>query len=137
VPSALRIVVFALLVTGRTFAEKDYRQESCKTPETAQTCVHVHGRLTAGNGTPSTRLWRIGTHHVYGIYSNQYGFTHDSQTLDNEAPELHFNLPKDTPNVGGWTISGDFEVCALETAVEGHMQAACIVSATHIVAPQQ
>jgi len=131
------IIVISILAASRSLAGKDYRQGPCKTPEIAQSCMHVHGRLAAGNGTPSTRLWRIGTHHVYGIYSNQYGFAHDTQTLDNEAPELHFKLPKHTANVGGWTVYGDFEVCPLETPVEGHMQAACIVSATHIVAPKQ
>ena len=29
-------------------------------------------------------------------------------------------------------IYGDFEICPLEPHVEGHMQAACIASATHI-----
>lgn len=122
--------------SGRALAIKDYRQEPCKTPETAQSCVQVHGRLRAGNGTPSTRLWQIGTHHVYGIYSNRYGFTHDDQTLDNEAPELHFALPKSI-NSYGWTVYGDFEVCPLEPLIQGHMQAACVVSAAHVVAPNQ
>jgi len=118
-------------------AGKDYRQEPCKTPEIAKACLHVHGRLRAGNGTPSTRLWQTGTHHIFGIYSNQYGFTHDSQTLDNEAPELHFARPKDMPVEGGWTAFGDFEVCPLESPIQGHMQAACIASAAHIVVPKQ
>ena len=38
-------------------------------------------------------LWDVGPHHIDGNYSNRYGFTHDSLTLDNEAPELHFNFP--------------------------------------------
>lgn len=99
--------------------------------------MNIHGRLRYGNGTPSTRLWQIGTHHELGIYSNQYGFRHDDLTLDNEAPELHFVRPKDMPDQGGWTIYGDFEVCPLEDPIQGHMQAACIASATHIVVPKQ
>jgi hypothetical protein len=122
--------------SGQASANHDYRQEPCKSPETVQSCVHFHGRLTAGNGTPSTRLWRIGSHHIYGIYSNGYGFTHDSRTLDNEAPELHFALPKEIDTFG-WTVYGDFEVCPLEPLTQGHMQAACIASAAHIVAPKQ
>jgi hypothetical protein len=101
--------------------------------------LRIHGRLWAGNGTPSTRLWQIGTHHVYGIYSNRYGFTHDDLTLDNEAPELHFTFPKGLPEQGrgGWAFYGDFEVCPLEPPIEGHMQSACIASATHIIVPKQ
>ena len=106
-------------------------------PQIAQSCIHFRGRLTAGEGTPSVRLWHIGTPHVYGIYSNRYGFTHDSETLDNEAPELHFKLPKDIPAAGGWTVFGDFEVCPLEPRIEGHMQAACIASGSHIVEPKE
>ena len=131
------MAILVLLSASRAMVAKDYRQEPCKTPEIAQSCVQIHGRLTAGNGTPSTRLWHIGTHHVYGIYSNRYGFTHDDETLDNEAPELHLELPKGTPTVGGWTVYGDFEGCPLEPPIQGHMQAACIVSASHVVEPQQ
>lgn len=131
------IAVLALLAAGQAPTKKDYRQAPCKTPEIAPICVIVHGRLRAGNGTPSTRLWHIGTHHVYGIYTNRYGFTHDSDTLDNEAPELHFTLPKNTPTVGGWTVYGDFEVCPLEPLIQGHMQAACIASAAHVVDSSQ
>ena len=138
VSSMFRLVAtLVLLISVRASADKNYRHEPCKTPEMAQSCVRVHGRLAAGEGRPSTRLWQIGTHHVYGIYSNRYGFTHDSQTLDNEAPELHFALPKDTPNPGGWTVYGDFEVCPLEPHIEGHMQAACIANAAAIVVPKQ
>ena len=115
--------------------KNDYRKQPCKTPEIAPSCTHIHGRLSAGNGTPSTRLWAIGTHHIYGIYSNQYGFNHDSVSLDNESPELHFDF-KSKPSRGGWTVYGDFEVCSLEAHTQGHMQAACIASATHIVMPK-
>jgi hypothetical protein len=131
------LAIFVLFVSARALADGGYRKQPCKTPVLAPSCIKLHGRLWAGNGTPSTRLWQIGTHHIYGIYSNRYGFTHDSPTLDNEAPELHFTLPKDTPGQSDWTVYGDFEVCPLEPHVQGHMQAACIASATHIVAPTQ
>jgi len=136
--SMFRLVsILALLGCSQVLAQTKYREEPCKTAVIAPLCVHVHGRLTYGNGTPSTRLWQIATHHVFGIYSNQYGFRHDTQTLDNEAPELHFTHPKDMPEQGGWTVYGDFEVCPLERPIQGHMQAACIATATHIVVPKQ
>jgi hypothetical protein len=113
-----------------------YRDLPCKTPELAPSCLHFHGRLTAGEGTPSTRLWQIGTHHVYGIYSNQFGFKNDDTTLDNEAPELPATVRKYLSETGGWTVYGDFEACPLEPRIEGHMQAACIAGATHIVVPK-
>lgn len=130
--SAICVLAFCSLA----FAGDDYRQQPCKTTEIASSCIRIHGRLVSGNGTPSSRLWHIGTHHVYGIYSNRYGFMHDDQTLDNEAPELHFKRSNGMPDQGGWTIYGDFEVCPLEPNVPGHMQAACIAGAEHIVVPQ-
>jgi hypothetical protein len=115
----------------------DYRDQPCKTAANATSCTQVHGKLWAGDGTPSTRLWPTGSHHIFSIYSNRYGFTHDSETLDNEAPELHFTRPKSMPDQGGWTVYGDFEVCPLEPLIQGHMQAACIAGAHHILVPKQ
>ena len=84
-------------------------------------------------GTPSTRLWQTGTHHIYGIYSNRYGFAHEITTLDSEAPELHLTFPKNAPDEHFWTVYGEFEVCPLEPHIPGQMQAACIANATDIV----
>lgn len=132
-----RLTILVLFLSVQALAKEDYRNQPCKTPELAPNCVQVHARLRAGNGTPSTRLWPTGTHHLYGIYSNRHGFIHDETNADNEAPELHFKFPKGVPDIGGWTVYGDFEVCPLEPHVPGHMQAACIASATHIFVPKQ
>ena len=129
-----RFPSLVLFFAAQALAKEDYRKQPCKTPELTSICIQVHARLWEGNGTPSTRLWPIGTHHIYGIYSNRYGLAHDDSTLDNEAPELHLTFPKGMPDNGGWTVYGDFEVCPLEPHIPDHMQAACIASATHIVA---
>jgi len=131
------LTIIVLLVSAQALANEKYRQQPCKIPEIAPSCLRIHGKLWTGNGTPSTRLWQTGTHHIYGIYSNRYGFVHDESTLDNEAPELHFTLPKSTSDQGGWTVYGDFEVCPLAPHIQGHMQAACIASGTHVIVPKQ
>ncbi len=130
------LVLLILLLAAPTASKKDYRTFPCKTPELAPSCIQLHGRLSLGNGTPSVRLWQIGTHHVYGIYSNQFGFKNRYTLLDSEAPELPANLIKLVPENSGWTVYGDFEACPLEPRIEGHMQAACIASATHIEVPK-
>jgi hypothetical protein len=130
------VAVLTLVLTAHATTSENYRKQPCKTPELAQSCFHAHAKLTLGNGTPSVRLWPIGSHHVYGIFSNRYGFKHDTPTLDNESPELPSNVTKHIPNQGGWTMYGDFEVCPLEPHIEGHMQAACIASASHVIAPK-
>ena len=131
------LIILALLFSARALANESYRHQPCMTPDLAPTCIQVHARLSAGNGTPSTRLWPIGTHHIYGIYSNQYGFAHDGSTLDNESPQLPASVYKQIDKNGGWTVYGDFEVCPLEPLKRDHMQAACIASASHIVAPKE
>jgi hypothetical protein len=122
-----------LFASGCAVAETDHRDQPCERVQDGRSCKWVHGRLSAGNGTPHVRLWLIGTHHKLGMYSNRYGFLHDSQTLDNEGPELHFNLPNGSVDLF-WTVYGDFKVCILEPQIQGHMQAACIAKASHIVA---
>ena len=122
-----------MLAAAQSATNHEYRRIPCKTPESAPSCKHVHGVLDVAEGTPAIRFVQIGSHHVYGIYSNRYGFMHDNETEDNEAPELHFALPKGATGIF-WSVSGDFEVCSLEPHVNGHMQAACINKAAHLVA---
>lgn len=128
------VAIIALLsAVGQSGNHSAYRKVPCKTPELAPMCFKIHARLSLGNGTPSVRLWGIGTHHIYGIYSNKYGFAHDGETLDNESPELPKAVLALIPDTGGWTMYGDFDVCPLERHIEGHMQAACVAGALHVV----
>jgi hypothetical protein len=120
-----------LLFVHASSAEK--RTIACKTPVIASSCVTIHGRLQYGNGTPALRLWHIGTTHKFGIFSGLNAEKRDP--LDDDHPQLPSNLLKvfDGPDPFGPIIFADFEVCPLEPHITGHMQAACIESATHIV----
>jgi hypothetical protein len=134
----LRTIPLIAILMATPFAGRDYRNLPCKTAENAPMCFRVHARLAEGNGTPSTRLWPMGTHRLYGIYSNLYGFQHEGRPgpaeIASESPELPSAVEKLLPTQGGWTVYGDFEVCPLERHIEGHMQAACVSAASHIVA---
>jgi hypothetical protein len=134
-----RLPILILFLAAHALAKEDYRNQPCKTPQLASSCIQMHGRIWDGFfGTPSVRLWQIGTHHVYGIYSNEYGFRNDDTTLDNEGPQLPTSVMKHMPTkTSPWLMYGDFEVCPLESHIQDHMQAACIASATHIVVPKQ
>jgi hypothetical protein len=128
-------LLLPLMLISLPISHANYRNLPCEAPALASSCFRIHGSLNQGNGTPSTRLWHIGTHHVYGIYSNQYGFIHDDETLDNESPKLPANIEKHRTADGHLDyVYADFEVCPLERHIEGHMQAACIQNATHVVA---
>jgi len=128
----LSLVFLALLLFAHA-SSAERRTITCKTPVIASACVTIHGRLQYGNGTPALRLWHIGTSHEFGIFSGLNAEKRDP--LDNEHPQLPANLRKvfDVPNPFEQAIFADFEVCPLEPHTSGHMQAACIESAAHIV----
>jgi len=111
------------------------RRIPCKTPANANSCYWTRGRLRESNGTPSYRLWKIGTHRLLGIYS---GPSIDRFGLDSEGPEFPPNVDRafgqsNMSNPYDITIYADFEVCPLEQETPGAMQAACIESAKNIV----
>lgn len=105
------------------------RQIPCTTATGATSCYWTHGRLSLYNGTPSFRLWKIGTHRILGIYS---GPSVDRSGLDNENPEFPASIQKQFKPYENY-IYADFEVCPLEPEISGKMQAACINSAKNIV----
>jgi hypothetical protein len=103
------------------------RKTPCKTEANAKSCYWAHGRLSLHMGSPSFRLWKIGTPRMLAIYSGpsvDFG-------EDNEHPEFPANIQhvfRPSKN----SIFADFEVCPLEPAKPGVMQAACIESAKNI-----
>jgi hypothetical protein len=128
-----------LLTAHASTNNMDYRNLPCKAPDIASGCFRVHARLWQAQGHPSYRLLPVGGHHIYGIYSNRYGFLHESDMSageDNEGPNLPSQIEKHiTPDgVLADTFTANFEVCPLEKHIKGHMQAACIASATHVFA---
>ena len=70
-PSALLPGLFvALLCASNCIPQRPAeRSIPCKTPAIAGSCYWTRGRLRVGNGTPSYRLWKMGTKRVLGIYS--------------------------------------------------------------------
>ena len=107
------------------------RKIPCKTPENASMCYWTRGRLHIYNGTPSYRLWKIGTTRLLGIYSGPSVWTGDPAIRDNEDPELPASLQK-VYRSPFEQVFADFEVCPLEPERPGFMQAACIESAKNI-----
>ncbi|MGD0908019.1 MAG: hypothetical protein ABSA96_10590 [Candidatus Acidiferrales bacterium] len=106
------------------------RKIECKIPSNAATCYWAHGRLSFYNGTPSYRLWKIGTHRILAIHSGR-GFKADDDK-ENEDPEMPYNVDHAFKTPSG-QIYADFEICPLEPEVAGHMQDVCIESAKNIV----
>ncbi len=97
--------------------------ESCKCSDVAvDNSFKVHGRLSLYNGTPSARIWIIGTKRILGV-------------PDDYLP----NLPDSITHLISWeaAIYGDFVVCPLTQQNPGHMQLVCIESASNLVAKKR
>ena len=74
-------------------------------------CFEVRGRLSFWNGTPSARIWRIGTTRMLGVHNDEL------------PPELVSRRSSfDTE------LWGTFTVCPLTNRSAGHMQYVCIES---------
>jgi len=119
----------AVLTAARPPQEAPKRKIPCKTPEIAPMCYWTRGRIRLGNGTPSYRLWKVGTNRLLGIYS---GPSVDRYSLDNEDPEFPANVQRVWQTRIGHTLWGDFEVCPLEADRPGFMQAACVESGKNL-----
>jgi hypothetical protein len=108
------------------------RKIPCKTPQNAASCYWTHGRLKVANGNPSLRVWKIGTKHLFGIYSGPSTFP-PRTSEDSESPELSANLENlDNALDDGGVIFADFEMCPLRPERPGQMQPAYIESARKI-----
>ena len=104
----------------------EQQPESCRArSDVVGKCFSVHGRLSVYNGTPSIRLWPIGSKRLLGVL--------DPKDASNApGPSV---LP---PSIGGKLdgdkeIVGDFLVCPLTQRKAGRMQTICIESGKNLV----
>lgn len=113
--------------------------QSCAMGSDKTSYMHVHGRLAVYNGGyPNLRLWRIGTHHLFGIFGDPADLKciRDGGCGGDEDTNLPSNLDAlmKLPNpLFEFGIYGDFEIRPLEPFQSGHQQAACIVDAHNLV----
>jgi hypothetical protein len=125
----LAVIATALSVSGAP-QRTPKRKIACKILENAGSCYWAHGRLAAYNGTPTMRLWKIGTKRILAVHSGP-GFKRGG-TEENEDPEMPENVEramKPFENV----VFADYEICPLEPEHRGRMQDVCIESAKNIV----
>src|SRR5580658_3529124 len=89
------------------------RKIPCKTEANAKSCYWTHGRLMLHEGTPSFRLWKIGTHRMLAIWSGP-SVDFEGGAADNEHPEFPANIQRVfRPSKNG--IFADLEACPLES----------------------
>jgi hypothetical protein len=115
------ILISSVWARPRSAPETD----SCKRrPDIVGKCFNVHGRLSVYNGTPSIRLWPLGTKRLLGIID-------PNDTSNAPGPSI---LPLEIKNKLDWNkdVFGDFAVCPLTVAKSGRMQTVCIESARNL-----
>jgi hypothetical protein len=88
----------------------------------AGACFTIHGRLRLYNGTPSIRIWQIGTTRLLGVA--------DARFSNFEDPEL-------PPPLGAsldWNTAyfGDYTVCPLHPDKPGTMRDVCVQAIEHL-----
>lgn len=129
-----RLIYSALLPAMIASAAPARRKYVCKSPSPVLECYWTHGRLGFTNGTPSLRLWKIGTTRILGIYSGPEAYLGDQsgENLDNENPQLPTNIGAKLKAFHN-EIYADFEICPLEPEKPQTMQPACIMAARNIV----
>lgn len=87
---------------------------TCKTnPNLVGKCFSVRGRMNYWNGTPSTRIWVLGTHHMLDLPCEDSGLPPDIRA--------HFQDFDDE-------VVGVFEVCPFSKDQKGQMQSVCVES---------
>ncbi|HUW27900.1 MAG TPA: hypothetical protein VMV97_04760 [Sulfuriferula sp.] len=90
----------------------------CKNnPAVVAACFTIRGRISAYNGTPSLRIWPVGTKRLLGVVPAE-----NEIVPSNIRGKVTF----------GQSVFANLEVCPFEPARPGSMQAVCVESATDI-----
>jgi hypothetical protein len=94
-----------------------------KHPQINGTCFKLHGRIRVYNGTPSVRIWPVGTNRLLGVSEGRF-----------YNPE-YSNMPPGLSHLTAWDkeIFADFIVCPFTPDEPGVMRLVCIDSASNVV----
>ena len=94
----------------------------------ARPCYSVHGRLFAANGTPTFRIWPVGTNRLLGIHNDE-----NPEALPPELRGPHAPSMGAGPDEGDTVVYGDFTVCPLTRDRPGHMRMVTVKAVAHPV----
>jgi hypothetical protein len=106
-------------LSGHTGQRRIDPKTGCRTnPEIVSACFTIHARVFMSNGTPSIRMWPVGTKRILGV-------------LPSEA-EIMPDVVRRNVN---WTtrVYGDYEVCPFTPEKVGEMRFVCIESASNLI----
>lgn len=116
-------VAILLFVTATGNGEDKLKKKSCKEhPMLSGDCFKVTGRMFLSNGTPSIRIWPVGTKRILGISEGRF-------YLDDYG-----NVPDELVQQLSWktAIYADFTVCPFTNDKPGVMRLVCVESAKNV-----
>jgi hypothetical protein len=117
-----RLLATALLastIVTPAFAEAP----ACKSsPKVVDKCMTFYGRLNIYTGSPSIRIWPVGTKQLYGVRST--GSDPDHVVLPQKLRDILASNPVE--------VNGKWEVCPLEPERPNQLRSVCLESATEL-----
>ncbi len=127
------LVLFAMLCLSSSATEPSadkpcgVRKPCHEHPALAGPCFQVRGRMNYWNGTPSVRIWQIGTKRILGVSEQRF------------FDEAYCNLPDHIGAKLSWDsdLFADFLVCPFTPDEPGVMRLVCVDSARDLVVRPQ
>jgi len=119
------LVALALVVADVAAAAAPPRSPCRTHPDLVGRCRIVHGRLSVSNGTPSLRIWIVGTRRILGV-SEWRMAEWERELLPANVWAAFGDHPLDRE------IFGNFEVCPFTRDRPGWMQMICVARATRL-----
>ncbi len=118
------IIILLMLISIDISKGKDkIKKKSCKEhPALSGPCYKIRGRMSFYNGTPSVRIWPVGTNRILGVSEGRF-------YLDDYG-----DVPEDLVRQLSWgtAMFADFTVCPFTEDKTGVMRLVCVESAENI-----
>jgi hypothetical protein len=105
----------------------DCSTQCSKHPKLSGACFTVHGRMNYWNGSPSVRIWIVGTKRIFGVSEGRF-----------YEPGV-CNLPQTIADQLDWEkdLFADFVVCPFTSDEPDVMRLVCVESASKIFVRQK
>ena len=117
------MMTFLLSVVAMSSGEQEPQKKSCKEhPKLSGPCFKVRGRMSFSNGTPSVRIWPVGTNRMLGVSEGRFH-------LDG-----YENVPDQLVRQISWETAmyADFTLCPFTEDMPGETRFVCVETAENI-----
>ena len=117
------VMVFSVVLSSRGQDQLGGPNPCREHPKLNGSCFKVHGRIRVYNGTPSVRVWPVGTTRLLGVSEGKF-----------YNPKFS-NMPLEPSNLlkADNEIFADIIVCPFTPDEPGVMRLVCVDSASNVV----